>query len=211
MSIVSYHARVNSERLAAIRSDPETFWTLPEHAGSESAEMLYLDKDWATLSYLLSQKARDEAGYMMALIAVQRRESEDNSDDQAWRAAMREEARKLGFEFVDTRALPDDPLLIAIAGRGTDESRIADIGYGATIFTPEEVTGFAAELGKITMSDLRKHWNPKTMEILDVAGVLWTEEEPSVFDDVIVRCFERLQTFFQNAAEAKQYVLVAHS
>jgi hypothetical protein len=212
MSIVSYHARVSASGLSKLRDDPDRFWVLPQQTGPDGAELLYLDKDWSALSYLLSAKSREEHKHDTALQAVQRceRKGEDLSDAAAWQAALQREARNLGFALVDTRALPDDPLLVAIEGRGPEQQRLPGIGYGALVFEPAEVSRLSAALDRVTDADLRKFFDTKTMEMLDVAGMRWTQEQPSVFAEILVPCFERLREFFQRAAEAQQHILVAH-
>jgi Domain of unknown function (DUF1877) len=58
--------------------------------------------------------------------------------------------------------------------------------------------------------DLRAQFDPQVMENFDVAGFLWTEEEPDVLDAILIPIFNRLKTFYDRAARAAQYVLVVH-
>jgi hypothetical protein len=59
--------------------------------------------------------------------------------------------------------------------------------------------------------DLRAHFDPQVMEDFDVAGILWTEEEPDVLDAILIPVFNGLRAFYDRAARAGQYVLVVHS
>ena len=212
MSIVSYHARVDQNLLEALQTIPELFWELPEGSDPACAEQLYIDKDWSALSWLLSSKAREEQKHDAVLHALKRREAggENLADPDAWRAAKVREASKLGFQLVDTELMPDEPVLIAIEGRGPRDSRLDRIGYGGRTFVPGEVVGLSASLDRITEADLREHFDPAVMESHDVAGILWTEEYPFVIDTILIPCFDRLKVFFRRAARAGQHVLVVH-
>ena len=104
-----------------------------------------------------------------------------------------------------------DPALKAIQGRGPRDERLAEIRYGGRVFSPAEVADLSAALDTITDSDLRTHFDPQVMEDFDVAGFLWTEEEPDVLDAILIPIFNRLRAFYGHAARAAQYVLVVHS
>ena len=211
MSIVSYHARVSESLLGALQTNPDLFWTLPQNAGPAEAELLYIDKDWRALSWLLSAKAREEQKHDAAFFALTRRPDADGLDKAAWDAAKAREASILGFELVDTEAMPDDPALTAIEGRGPRDERLAEIGYGGRAFVPTEVANLTAALDHITGADMREHFDPQVMEVLDVAGMMWTEEDPDVLDTILIPIFDRLKAFYADAARAGQYVLVVHS
>ena len=213
MGIVSYHARVDESLLEALQTNPDLFWELPEDSDPACAELLYLDKDWSALSWLLSSKAREEQKHDAVLYALARCEAagENLADPDAWRTAKLREASKLGFQPVDTESMPDDSVLIAIEGRGPRDSRLHGIGYGGRTFVPDEVAGLSASLDGIIEADLRKHFDPQVMESYDVAGILWTEEDPSVIDTILIPCFDRLKAFFRRAALAGQHVVVVHA
>lgn len=206
MSIVLYHARVDESTLAALRANPELFWELPGDADSSGNQLLFTDKDWSALCWLLSAKAREEQKYDVVLHAVGG--SSDLGSRAAWKAAMAQEAAKRGFELVDTDAMPDDPILMAIQGRGPRDNSLSNIGFGARTFVPEEVAALSAALDRVMESDLREHFDPQAMQALDVAGILWTEEEPDVFEKILVPVFERIRTLFKLAVRAGQHVLV---
>lgn len=212
MSIVSYHARVDESLLDALPTNPDLFRTLPEKAGPAEAELLYIDKDWWALSWLLSAKAREEQKHEAVIFAVARHESDaENRDKAAWEAAKAREAAKLGVELVDTQLMPDDPALIAIQGRGPRDARLAEVSYyGGRAIPPAEVASLSAALNRITAADLRAQFDPRTMEDLGVAGILWTEEEPDVLDTILIPIFDSLKALYDRAARAGQYVLVVH-
>jgi hypothetical protein len=210
MSIVSYHARVSESLLDALQTNPDLFWKLPANAGPAEAELFSTDKDWQTLSWLLSAKAREERKHEVVQFALWRRPDGRGLDELAWDAAKSREASKLGFELVDTEAMPDDPALVAIEGRGPSDERLAEIGYGGRAFVPTEVASLAAALEPITGEDMREHFDPQVMEDLDVAGMRWTEDDPDVLDAILIPIFDHLKAFYAAAARAGQYVLVVH-
>jgi hypothetical protein len=210
MSIVCYHARVSESLLGDFQTNPDLIWTLPQNADPAEAELFSTDKDWRALSWLLSAKAREEQKHQVVQFALWRRPDSKNLDKVAWDAAKAREASKLGFELVDTEAMPDAPALIAIEGRGPRDERLADIGYGGRAFVPTEVASLAAALGPITGEDMREHFDPQVMEALDVAGMMWTDDDPDVLEAILIPLFDGLKAFYGHAARAGQYVLVVH-
>ena len=211
MSIVSYHARVGESLLEALQTDPDLFWRLPKSADPAEAELLFIDKDWRALSWLLSAKAREEQKHDAVQFALMRsKRGAEKPDNLAWGAAKAREASKLGVDLVDTKLMPDDPALIAIEGRGPRDARLAELGYGDRAFVPTEVANLAAALDRITEADMRAHFDPQAMEAFDVAGILWTEEDPDVLDAILIPIFNSLKSFYGRAARAGQYVLVVH-
>ena len=74
-----------------------------------------------------------------------------------------------------------------------------------------EAAGLSAALTNITDLDMRTHFDPQVMEDFDVAGILWTEEEPDVLDAILIPIFNNLKALYDRAARAGQYVLVVHS
>src|ERR1700735_1109358 len=130
LSIVSYHARVGENLLEGLRTNADQFWNLPEDAGPAEAELLFIDKDWSALSWLLSSKAREECKHDAVQLAVTLgKPGAEMLDNLAWDAAKAREASKLGIELVDTKSMADEPALIAIEGRGSRDARLAHLGY----------------------------------------------------------------------------------
>lgn len=172
MSIVLYHARVDERILAALQTRPERFWELPEDADPAGNQLLYTDKDWSALCWLLSAKAREEQKHDVVMLALGWSNAENLVGSDAWEAAKAQEAAKRGFKLVDAGAMPDDPVLTAIQGRGPRDGRFPQVGYGARTFVSEEVTALSAALDRITEADLREHFDPQVMQSLDVAGIL---------------------------------------
>jgi len=211
MSIVSYHARVGESMLGSLQTNPDLFWELPRKAGPAEDELLFIDKDWRALSWLLSAKAREEQKHDTVLHAATRSERGiAEADRLPWDVAKAQAASKLGIELVDTQLMPDDTALVAIEGRGPMDERLAEIGYGGRVFTPLEVAELAAALEHVTEDEMRANFNPRVMEDHDVAGILWTEEEPDVLDTILIRNFNNLKALYGRAALAGQYVLVVH-
>lgn len=210
MSIVLYHARVDASTLEALQANPELFWELPQHAAPDGVQRLYTDKDWAALCWLLSAKAREEQKHDVVVHALssKRNDGAGHQSREAWQAAKAEEAAKRGFQLVDTQSMPAEPALIAIQGRGPEERRRPLIGLHTQIFIPDEVFALSAALDRITEADLRQHFDPQAMESLDVAGILWTEEDSDVFEKILVPVFERIRVLFRLAAKAGQHVVV---
>ena len=212
MSIVSYHARVDESLLGALQANPDLFWELPQKAGPAEAELLYIDKDWRALSWLLSAKAREEQKQEAVEFARMWIESKPKIFGRPSEPSARvRKTAELVIEWVDTKLMPDDPVLTAIEGRGPRDARLAEIGYGGRVFSPAEVADLSAALDNITDGDLRAHFDPQVMEDFDVAGFLWTEEEPDVLDAILIPVFNCLRAFYDRAARAGQYVLVVHS
>lgn len=210
MSIVLYHARVDESTLEALQANPDLFWELPEHAGPAGVQQLYTDKDWGALCWLLSAKAREEQKHVVvghALISS-REDGANHEGREAWQAAKVQEAAKRGFQLVDTESMPDEPALIAIQGRGPMKRSLPELGLHSQIFTPDEVSVLSAALDRITEADLREHFDPQAMEAFDVAGILWTEEEPDVFEKILAPVFDRIRVLFRLAAQAGQHVVV---
>ncbi|HEX4160309.1 MAG TPA: DUF1877 family protein [Rhizomicrobium sp.] len=104
--------------------------------------------------------------------------------------------------------MPDDPALIVSEGRGREDRRFPKIGRHAQTFFPDEVAELSAALNQITDAGLREHFDPRVMESLGVAGILWTEEEPDVFEKILVPVLERIRELFRLAAQAGQTVIV---
>ena len=212
MSIVSYHARVGESLLGSLQANPDLFWELPQKAGPAEAELLYIDKDWRALSWLLSAKAREEQKQEAVQFARMWTESSAGKFGRSPAPSAKvQKAAALVIEWVDTKRMPDDPALTAIEGRGPSDPRLAEIGYGGRVFAPAEVAALSAALDNITDGDLRAHFDPQVMEDFDVAGILWTEEEPDVLDAILIPVFNGLRAFYDRAARAGQYVLVVHS
>jgi hypothetical protein len=212
MSIVSYHARVGESFLGALQTNPDLFWELPQKAGPAEAELFFIDKDWRALSWLLSAKGREEQ--KQEAVEFARRWTTSSGGKFGRFSAPSAKVQKTAgmvIDMVDTKLMPDDPALTAIEGRGPRDARLAEIGYGGRVFAPAEVADLSAALDTITDGDLRAHFDPQVMEDFDVAGILWTEEEPDVLDVILLPVFNSLRAFYGRAARAAQYVLVVHS
>src|SRR5579859_7273529 len=109
MSIVSYHARVDGSVLGALKANQDLFWELPEKAGPAEPELLFIDKDWRALSWLLSAKAREEQKQEAVQFALMRNHrGAAKLDKPAWDAAEALEASRLGVELIDTKLMPDE-------------------------------------------------------------------------------------------------------
>jgi|HubBroStandDraft_6_1064221.scaffolds.fasta_scaffold545799_2 hypothetical protein len=81
MGIVSCYARIDESLLEALQANPDLFWELPESADPDGAQLLYIDKDWSALSWLLSAKAREEQKHEVITFAL--RQSVDGEKSQA--------------------------------------------------------------------------------------------------------------------------------
>jgi hypothetical protein len=212
MSIVSYHARVDESFLGTLQTNPDLFWELPKRAGPAEAELLFIDKDWRALSWLLSAKGREEQKQEAVQFARMWTTSSAGKFGRfSGPSAKVQKTAGMVIDMVDTKLMPDDPALTAIEGRGPQDPRLAEIGYGGRVFTPAEVADLSAALDGITDGDLRAQFDPQVMEDFDVAGILWTEEEPDVLDVILLPVFNRLRAFYGRATRAGQYVLVVHS
>ncbi len=216
MGIVAYFARVRVDQLERLKGEPEKFWSIPDSPNFSGAELTDLDRDWEILSWLLSPKKREEQKHQTVTVAVMHRNNarEIMEDDVAWAAAMKEEQTRLGIELSEPDDLPSDAVLVAIEGRGSEEQRVQEINFGlggARLFSTDEVHSLARELAKIGPEDLRANFVPEVMEKVDVGGIGWLTEPPSVLEEFIVPRLERLKEFYKNAAGANQCVLVVYA
>jgi len=126
MSIVSYHARVDESFLGTLQTNPDLFWELPKKAGPAEAELLFIDKDWRALSWLLSAKAREEQKQEAVQFARMWATSSVGKFGRSPGPSARvQKTAELVIELVDTKLMPDDPALTAIEGRGLRDARLA--------------------------------------------------------------------------------------
>lgn len=82
-----------------------------------------------------------------------------------------------------------------------------DVGYGpATFFTPQEIQAAHTAIGNVTESDFRARFDVKAMQRNDIYPVT-EDEDADMFFDYVWYYFQRLQRFYQRAAETGQYIL----
>lgn len=215
MSVIAYYVHLTAEQMQQARSAPEQLWQISENPKSAGAELFDMDKDYQVIPWLLSEKKREERKGEVAQTAAMMRKDIPPRDNEAFKKALAEERARLGVT-VDLSALykmPDDPVVTAIEGLGTEDQRDEAITFGmggARVFLPAEVKSLSEQIQKIQPSDLRRHFNRKEMAVWDVGGIGWLEEDDEVLDKALIPVFKRFQQFYKRAADADHYVLVIY-
>ena len=215
MSIIAYYLHVDDTQLRAVREQPALSWNVNSDPRFASAALLDVDKDYEVLAWLLSAKKRKEQAHQVANFRAINREIESGSDfDKAkFRAVEAEELQKLGVTPEDTDALPTDPLLEALEGRGTEAQRDPKINFGlgnARLFTPAEVKRLAAAIERTTEADLRRSFDRVEMAKFEVGGMDWLDEDDSVLVEFLTPAFQKVRSFYMDAAKLGHHVLVIY-
>jgi hypothetical protein len=215
MSIIAYYVHVDDAQLQALREQPALVWEISSDPRFASAVLFDIDKDYDVLAWLVSAKKRKEQAQQVASYRAIGRERKAGSDyDKGeFTRVLNEELTKLGVVPEDTNAIPSDPALEAIEGRGTESQRDPKINFGlgnARHFRPDEARKLSEALDKITEADLRKSFDRVEMAKFDVGGMGWLEEEDSVFDEFLIPGFRKLQAFYRQAAKSGHHVLVIY-
>lgn len=215
MSLRASYARLTKADAEALRADPALFRKIPrmpfdlsDNPTPNDSEWLNLDREWLSLSFLCSAVGRAEERNNAAFDRVMdcKASGEDLSADGALRAALVREAEKLGYTYVDPEELADDPVLNAIQGRrGEDEGDIIEnLGGGATLFSPAEVVALAEALANINEADMRDAFDIEEMEALYIPN----DGDESDLEEFLLPQLRALQTLYERAARAEQYVVV---
>lgn len=211
MSVVASYARVSEADLSALEVDPDRFWQLSEMdwslakaADAGASERLYIDKDWQVLSWLCSDVGRAEERYQAALMNV-----DPSIGADGFKMALAQEVEAMGYEYVDPRDLPNDPVLTALQGRreGDDGATIRNLGMAAAAFRPDEVVALAAALNGLEEAWLRARFDVAEMDALAMPA----DCEPSELDEFYLPQIERLKALYARAAQAGQHVVVVIS
>lgn len=212
MGVVAYYARVNEADLETLRRDPEQFWKLSEMPwdlatthDAAASERLYVDKDWQVLSWLCSDMGRAEERYSAALMDVDM----SIEDPEAFKTAIAKQVEAMGFQYIDPREMPNDPVLSAMQGRrdGGDGKALGELGLGSAVFTPTEAGHLASALGNLSESWLRERFDVAEMEAL----CLPADCEESELDEFYLPQLTRIQTLYNRAAAVGQHVVVVMS
>ncbi|MFN3911303.1 DUF1877 family protein [Hyphomonas sp.] len=96
--------------------------------------------------------------------------------------------------------------MTALQGRrsGDEGAVLADLGFGASVFSPSEVGQLASILSALDIVWIRDQYNAEELEALGLPGD-GTEEE---LDEFFLPQLERVKAFYNRAALAGQRVLV---
>jgi hypothetical protein len=215
MSIIAYYVHVDDAQLQALREQPALAWDISSDPRFASAALFDIDKDYDVIAWLISAKKRKEQAQQVARYrAIEReRESGADYDKTQFTGVLNEELQKLGVPPEDTNAIPTDPALEAIEGRGMESQRDPKINFGlgnARHFKPDEVRRLSEALDAVTAADLRKSFDRAEMARFDVGGMGWLEEEDSVLDEFLIPAFWKLQAFYRQAAKSGHHVLVIY-
>lgn len=215
MSVIAYYVHLNAEQLERVRATPSKLWQMRSDAAFAGSELYDMDKDWQIIPWLLSEKKRNEQCWQTAQMKAFMRKDIDRKNKDAFKRALDEERQKLGVtaSVEETNRMPDDAVLTAIEGRGTEDQRDERISFGmggARLFPPSEVKALWQELSKIEAKDLRGRFDRKEMARWDVGGLGWLQEDDSVLDMALIPTFKRFQEFYKRAADFGHYVLVVY-
>lgn len=213
MGIVAYYVHVDESQLAALREQPAIVWNIGSDPRFAKAALMDVDKDWEVLSWLASAKKRKEQEQYAATMNVVTRPGHEKLpiDKKVFEEAVGRERRKLGVGSDDGKAMPMDPLLEGIEGRGTQTQRDPQLNFGlgyGRVFQPAEVKRIAVAFSNVKVTDLRARFDRKTMARFDVGGMGWLQEPDSVFGDFLWPAFHRLSGFYREAAQADHHVIV---
>jgi len=212
MGIIAYYVHLTAEQMQELRAAPNRLWHMDSDPRFIGAELFDMDKEWEVIPWLLSEKKRAEHKWQTAQNAAGMR---DIDGPDAFTRAVDEERKKLGVTTTadETDKMPDDPVLIAIEGRGTKEQEDEAITFGlggARVFTPSEVKVMAEQLSKVHADDMRRTFNKKEMARWEVGGTGWLEEDDSVVDECLIPAFRDFQAFYKRAANSGHFVLVVY-
>ncbi len=214
MSIIAHYVHVDEAQLQTVREQPALVWDINSDPRFAKAALFDIDREYDVLAWLLSEKKRKEQVRQAANYqAIQRDIAGKGLNRAEFDRVEAEELEKLGAKPEDTDALPTDPALEAIEGRGTPSQRDQKLNLGmgaARVFKPEEVRKLSAALDRVTDADLRRTFDRKTMAKLDVGGMDWLEEPDSVLDEFLIPAFHRLRAFYADAANRGHYVFVVY-
>jgi hypothetical protein len=215
MSIIAYYVHVDDTQLQAVRERPAVVWNIKSNPRFATAALLDVDKDYEVVAWLVSGKKRREQAYQLATFrAISREESlKKDATKEEFDHLRSEELKKVGSPLGDTNEKVTDIALEAIEGRGTEAQRDPKINLGlgnARVFKPEEVKKLASLLSSISEADLRKSFSRKEMDKFDVGGMGWLDEPDSVFEKFLVPAFQKIRSFYLDAAKRGHYVLVIY-
>ena len=215
MSIIAYYVHVDEAQLQALREQPALVWDIGSDPRFASAALFDIDKDYNVIAWLISSKKRREQAQQVASYRAIDREIQSGADydKTQYTRVLNEELQKLGVSPEDTNAIPTDPALEAIEGRGTESQRDPKINFGlgsARNFRPDEVRRLSEALDRVAEADLRKSFDRAEMAKFDVGGMGWLEEEDSVMDEFLIPAFRKLQAFYSQAATSGHHVLVVY-
>ena len=215
VSIIFYFLHVDDAQLSAVRERPAIVWNLQSDPRFKTAKLVDIDKDYEVLAWLLSPKKRQEQARQIAFFNAHRRQEQTRVEysKAVFLQIVDEELVKLGVVKEDPDKIPTDPLLEALEGRGTEAQREPKINFGlgaARLFKPAEVTRAASALSGVNVKELRKSFDRSVMAKFDVGGIGWLEENDDAFEKFLVPQFDKIRSFYVEAAKLGHYVLVIY-
>lgn len=162
-------------------------------------EVIDIDRAYEPLAWLASPLKRAEMAHNSRLIF------DDDWPDEEARASV----ARLGEMDVDD-------WLTAIEGRSDNLTSQIDFGLGdSAIFSSERVKELAQALENLNEPILREHLDFSIMDKEDVQPGYWQEEGEEggedTFQSYVLAGLKRLQTFYRQAADAQQTVLIGYS
>ena len=100
----------------------------------------------------------------------------------------------------------DHPLAkVLFSGQLIDEDQ--DLGYGpAHYLSPEQVVALNNQISKITVEDLKRNFDPKRMEELEVYPSVWEQGGDEEFD-YLSEYFKEMQKVYSEAAKNGEAII----
>lgn len=187
MGITTCYGRLSADELGHMLKAPEGLAQF--YNGVLPPErVLNLDKAAFVISWLLSPLKRHEQAHFAALF---------KAEDPA------------SFEAPDLGPKPKvDEFLKAIEGRGT-RANVLSAGLDPACVNPaEKVKRYSDLLSAVNEDVLRKNVDFKLMDEASLPVDYWEEEGEENLQEYILPLFLRLQTFYKQAAEDGQMVLI---
>jgi hypothetical protein len=187
MSVVVQYIRLSLAQLEKLAEEPERLWEMGTDEEYQGAELLYLDKAYESIAWVLSPLARAEADHMTRLIK--------NPNEKE--AAL---ARVAAIN-----AMPVDLAFEALYGDRSHVDDRFDVGLDPpAVMSPEKVAALSGALDQISRADIERGFDREAM-IHD--GMNYADED-DIIEGYILPEFKRLQALYSAAAANNQVVMV---
>lgn len=197
MSIVAYYCRLSNDQLDSSIKNPEMLqaYSVKELPG---AELIDIDQSWGPIAWLVSPRKRLEQHNFALRLNVGLGES--LTDD------LKRQLKELVRQIEEAE---EDLALVAIEGRTDVPEQRLGLGLdGVSVFNCDRVTELSDALARITLEDLKAHYNPELMDREHVFPQHWSEEGNDDMNVYVVPNLERLKEFYANADNEKQAIIV---
>lgn len=190
MGIVLHYLRGPEPALRNLLTTPEKVLDANSHPAE--IKMIDLDRDWETLSALLSERKRAEMAHLDWLL-----EDSDRSDEEMIAAAA----------AVDR--VPVDDALIAIEGRlGEHFELFEEIGCTAILAPAAGMPALQRGISAVPVETLRVWDDPASIDRYVLGG--WREGDGDLVDDHLLPLLKQLEGFYATAVTHGEAVLFVY-